>query len=291
MIFKFFKSKSGLPEKNKSVKVGLALGGGASRGIAHIGAIKAFEENNINFDFIVGTSVGSIIGAMYACNKSADEMIKIAKSLKVKDIRKSKFFMPSKTTGIQELVSENLGDMDISQTKIPYCCVAVDLITAQEVVLTKGDISKAVAGSCSIPGVFTPVIFNNMHLIDGGLQNNIPSDVPRYFGCDYVIAIDVNSTRGEGTKSLKIVDVLKTTIGIMNKANSIKGYSDADLVIRPSMKKYKSTKLDEVDEMFAEGYQAALDNIPKILDIISKKPKKAYRKKYKDIDNKKPLIV
>ena len=291
MIFRFFKSNSKLPEKNKAIKVGLALGGGASRGIAHIGAIKAFEENNIKFDFIAGTSVGSIIGAMYACNKSADEMLKIAKSLKVKDIRKSKFFMPSKTDGIQELIKDNLGDIDVSKTSIPYCCVAVDLITAQEVIITKGNMAKAVAGSCCIPGVFVPVVFDDMHLVDGGLQNNIPSDVPRYFGCDYVIAIDVNSTRGQGTKSLKLVDILKTTIGIMGKSNCIKGYSDADLVIRPSMKKYKSTKLDEVEEMFIEGYQAAIDNIPKILSIISKKPKRAYKKKYKDIDNKKPLII
>ena len=291
MKFTFFKAKNVLPKKHKKVKVGLALGGGASRGIAHIGAIKAFEENNIEFDFIAGTSVGSIIGAMYAGGKSADEMFEVAKSLKVKDIRKSKFFMPSKTTGIEEMIIENLGDIDVSALKKPYCAVVVDLISAREVVITKGKLSKAVAGSCAIPGVFNPVEFENMHLVDGGLQNNIPSDIPRHFGCDYVIAIDVNSTRGGGTDSLKLVDVLKATIGIMSKSNCIKGYSDADLVIKPSMKKYKSTKLDEVEQMFAEGYQAAIDNIPKILSIISKKPKGAYRKKYKDIDNRKPIII
>ena len=289
MKFTLFKKNTN--KKHKKVKVGLALGGGASRGIAHIGAIKAFEENGIEFDFIAGTSVGSIIGAIYASGKTSEEMLKIAKSLEVKDIRKSKFFMPSKTDGIQNLVREHLGDIDIKDLAKPYCAIAVDLITAQEVIITKGNLAKAVAGSCAIPGVFNPVVFNDMHLADGGLQNNIPSDVPRYFGCDYVIAIDVNSTRGGGTTSLKLIEVLKATIGIMGKSNCIKGYSDADLVIKPSMKKYKSTKLDEVDEMFAEGYLAALDNIPKILSIISKKPKRAYRKKYKDIDNKKPVIV
>ncbi|MBQ9793178.1 MAG: patatin-like phospholipase family protein [Clostridia bacterium] len=289
MKFTFFKKETN--KKHKKVKVGLALGGGASRGIAHIGAIKAFEENGIDFDFVAGTSVGSIIGAIYASGKTSEEMLKIAKSLEVKDIRKSKFFMPSKTDGIQDLVREHLGDIDIKDLAKPYCAVAVDLISAQEVIITKGNLAKAVAGSCAIPGVFNPVVFGEMHLADGGLQNNIPSDVPRYFGCDYVIAIDVNSTRGGGTTSLKVIDVLKATIGIMSKSNCIKGYSDADLVIKPSMKKYKSTKLDEVDEMFAEGYLAALDNIPKILSIISKKPKRAYKKKYKDIDNKKPVII
>ncbi|MBQ3213883.1 MAG: patatin-like phospholipase family protein [Clostridia bacterium] len=289
MKFTFLKKST--EKKHRKVKVGLALGGGASRGIAHIGAIKAFEENGIDFDFVAGTSVGSIIGAFYASGKSANEMLKVAKSLAVKDIRKSKFFMPSKTDGIELLLKENLGDIDIKELSKPYCAVAVDLISAEEVIITKGNLAKAAAGSCAIPGVFNPVIFDKMHLADGGLQNNIPSDVPRYFGCDYVIAIDVNSTRGGGTTSLKLIDVLKTTIGIMSKSNCIKGYSDADLVIKPSLKKYKSTKLDEVDEMFAEGYLAALDNIPKILSIISKKPKWAYKKKYKDIDDKKPIII
>ena len=113
--------------------------------------------------------------------------------------------MPSKTDGIQKLIRENVGDVDAS-TLPNFCAVAVDLISAQEVVITKGNLPKAVAASCAIPGVFNPVEFGEMHLVDGGLQNNIPSDIPRYFGCDYVIAIDVNSTRGGGTKSLKLIE-------------------------------------------------------------------------------------
>lgn len=291
MNFKFFWNKEKQPSKHKKVKVGLALGGGASRGIAHIGVIKAFEEHGIEFDFIAGTSVGSIIGAMYASGKTSDEMLNIAKSLKTKDIRKSKFFMPSKTTGIEELIIENLGDIDVSQLATPYCAVAVDMISAREVVITKGSLAKAVAGSCAIPGVFNPVEFEGMHLVDGGIQNNIPADIPRFFDCDYVIAVDVNSTRGGGTKSLKLVDLLKATIGIMGRANSAKGYYDADLVIKPSLQKYKSTKLDDVDEMFMEGYKAGTDNIDKILQLISKKPNRNIKKKNKTIQLRKPYII
>jgi len=290
-MFSFLKLQSKIFKKHKKIKVGLALGGGASRGIAHIGVIKAFEEHNINFDFISGTSVGSIIGAMYAGGKTADEMLKIAKSLKVKDIRKSKFFLPSKTDGIQSLLVENLGDINVEDLKTPFCPIAVDLITGNEIIITKGNLAKACAGSCAIPGGFVPVEFNDMHLVDGGVQNNIPSDVPRYFGCDYVVSVDVNATRGGGTDSLKLVDVIKATIGIMGKSNCIKGYSDADIMIKPSMQKYKSTKLDDVDEMFEEGYKAGIDAINKILFLISRKPRRAYKKKYKDIDNKKPTVV
>lgn len=288
----FFKPKNVLPEQNKNVKVGLALGGGSSRGIAHIGAIRAFEENNINFDFIAGTSAGSLVGAMYASGKTANEMLKITKAIRLKDIKAGKLFMPSKTEGVQELIKEVMGEhARVENLKKPFAAIAVDLITGNEVIITKGDLSKACAGSCAIPGVFVPVQFGSMNLIDGGIQNNIPSDVPRYFGCDYVIAIDVNSTRGSGTTSLKIIDVLKTTIGIMSKSNCIKGYSDADIVIQPKMAKYNSNKLDEVDEMYAEGYKAALEQIPKILELISKKPKSAYKKKYKERETQKPLIV
>ncbi len=288
----FFKQKNVLPEQNKSVKVGLALGGGSSRGIAHIGAIRAFEENNIKFDFIAGTSAGSLVGALYASGRTANEMLKIVKSVRLKDIKTGKFFMPSKTDGIQELIKEVMGEnARVENLKKPFAAIAVDLISGNEVIITKGELSKACAGSCAIPGVFVPVEFGTMHLIDGGLQNNIPSDVPRYFGCDYVIAIDVNSTRGGGTTSIKVLDVLKATIGIMGKSNCIKGYSDADIVIQPKMAKYSAKKLDEIDEMYAEGYKAALEKIPAILEIISKKPKSAYRKKYKDRENRKPLII
>ena len=286
-----FISKNKVLKQNKKVKVGLALGGGATRGIAHIGALKVFEENGIKFDMVAGTSAGSIVGCMYAAGKSADEIMKAAKEIRVKDIKRSKFFMPSKTDGIQELIIENLGDIDIQDLKIPFCAVAVDLITSNEIVFTRGNLPKIIAGSCAVPGVFVPVEYEDMHLADGGLQNNIPSDVPRFFGCDYVIAIDVNSTRGEGTDSLKIIDVLSATIRIMSKSNSIKGYINADYVIKPSMKKYKSTKIDEADAMFQEGYMAALDALPKILEIISRKPSRAQKTRFRLMSENRPKII
>ncbi len=286
-----FVAKNKVLKKNKKVKVGLALGGGATRGIAHIGALKVFEENGIKFDLVAGTSAGSLVGCMFAGGKTADEIMAVAKGLRVKDIKKSKFFMPSKTDGIQDLVRENLGDIDIQDLKMPFCAVAVDLISSKEIVFTKGNLAKIVAGSCAVPGVFVPVEYENMHLSDGGLQNNIPSDVPRFFGCDYVIAIDVNSTRGEGTDSLKIIDVLSATIRIMSKSNSIKGYINADFVIKPSMKKYKSTKIDEADAMFQEGYMATRDALPKILEIISKKPSRAQKRRFKLMSENRPKII
>lgn len=288
---RFFEQKRDVPVKNKKVKIGLALGGGGARGIAHIGVLKAFEENGITFDYVAGTSAGSIVGAMYAFGKTPDEMLQIAHSIRVKDIRRSKFFMPSKTDGIQGLLKDNLGDVDISSAKIPFSAVAVDLITSREIAFTRGNLAKIVSGSCAVPGVFVPVEYEDMHLSDGGLQNNIPSDVPRHFGCDYVVAVDVNSTRGYGTSSLKVLDVLLATIRIMTKSNCTKGYLNADIVVAPSMKEYKSTKIDEVDAMFAEGYQAGIEAVPKILELISKKPKKAHKIRFKLASENRQKIV
>ncbi|NCB48209.1 MAG: hypothetical protein EOM55_01070, partial [Clostridia bacterium] len=238
-----------------------------------------------------GTSVGSLIGAIYCSGKTIEEMMEIAKGVRVKDIRKSKFFLPSKTDGLIDFMKESIGEVNISDLKIPYAAVAVDLISGSELVFTKGNVAKIVAGSCAVPGVFVPVEYEDYHLVDGGLQNNIPSDVPRYFGCDYVVAIDVNATRGEGTESLKLVDVLLATVRIMTKSNVVKGYMNADIVIKPSLKKYKSTKLDEVDAMFAQGYMAGIDAVEKILNLISKKPKRFHRKKFEVITENKPIIL
>ena len=112
----------------KPKRVALVLGGGATRGLAHIGVIKALEENNISFDYVAGTSVGSLVGAFYSAGLTSDEMIKIAKNLKVKDIKSGIIpLVPSKTDGIKNLIINNLGDIDISQLKRHFCAVAVDV--------------------------------------------------------------------------------------------------------------------------------------------------------------------
>ena len=137
------------------------------------------------------------------------------------------------------------------------------------------------AGSCCVPGFFHPVEFENRLLCDGGLQNTIPANIPRYFGCDYVIAVDCNSTRTYGTNSPKVLDVLGCTIRVLMKSNAVKGYVCADVMIATDNKRFKSTKLFGLDEMVEEGYKNAIDAMPKIMEIFSGKVKK---QKIKDFD-------
>ncbi len=271
-MFNIFSQKF---NKHKKAKIGLALGGGATRGFAHLGAIRAFEEAGIKFDYVAGTSAGSLAGALYSAGLSYEQIYQIAKDIDAKDIKTSKvFFVPSKTTGIQNIIQDAIGNINFSQLKIPFAAVAVDLISGDEVIITRGNVAKAVAGSCAVPGFFAPVDFENMHLSDGGLQNNIPSDVLRLYDCDYVIAIDVNSARGQGTESTKVLDVLAASLRIMMKSNSVKGYINADIVIQPDTKRFKSTKVEGMDEMIEEGYIATKERIPEILRLISKRPKR-----------------
>lgn len=266
----------------KPIKVGLAFGGGGARGLSHIGVIKAFEEYGLKFDYVAGTSVGSLIGAAYAKGMTSQEMYDRAKKLKVKDIKTNKiFFMPSKTDGLQSLAVELFGDIDIQELPTPFSAVAVDLKSTKEVCISHGNLAKALAGSCCVPGIFQPVEFGDRLLCDGGLQNTIPANVPRYFGCDYVVSVDCNSTRTYGTDSSKFLDVLGCSIRILMKSNAIKGYIYSDVMIATNNKKFKSTKLDGLDEMVETGYKNAIDMMPEIMKIFGRKMPK---KNFKDFD-------
>ncbi len=258
---------------NKKHKAALVLGGGASRGIAHIGVIKAFEEHNISFDYVIGTSVGSMIGACYAAGLKSDQLIELARNITIKDIKKGFLpFTPSSTDGIKQIVKNAIGDIEFSELKRKFCAVAVDVITGNEVHLTAGSVVDAVAGSCALPGVFYPVNFGDYRLFDGGLSNNIPSSVAKIvFDCDIVVTVDVNSTRGQGTDSNKYLDQIMASIRIMMKSNSLKGYLNSNIVIQPDLKRFNRAKLDFVDEMIEEGYNATIFQIDSIKSLLNGK--------------------
>ncbi|MBQ7977149.1 MAG: patatin-like phospholipase family protein [Clostridia bacterium] len=251
------------------LKLGLAFSGGGTRGIAYIGVIKAFNEAGLKFDFISGTSVGSLMGAAYSAGLLPEEMEKIAKSLKVKDIRTSKInFVPSKTDKLIAVVREALEGRSFQDLKIPFTAVAVDIITAKEVHVDSGDLPTAIAGSCAVPGVFNPVEYGEYRFFDGGIMNNIPADVVREMGADIVLAVDINPTRGYGTDSTKYLEVMKAALRILMKANSVKGYVHSDYVLKIDLSQYDQTKLDGIDDMIRIGYEVTKQEMPNILKVL-----------------------
>lgn len=276
---------------SKKPKIGLVLSGGGTRGFAHLGAIKAFEEYGLKFDFVSGTSAGSLVGAFYASGMKFEDMLNIARKIDEKDIRTSKLvFVPSKTDGIEKVITDNLGDINIEDLKIPFTATAVDLKSTDEICLTKGNLAKAVAASCCVPAIFQPVEHNNRLLCDGGLRNTMPADIPKIFGCDYVVAIDVNKSRLYGTDSTKLVDVVMCSVRILMESNVFKGYEYSDIVLRPETKRFKSTKTEGWLDMIEEGYREAINNMPAILRLFQRSALNIFKKKKLQLKFEKPVI-
>lgn len=277
-MFDFFKKKKNNDfQIHRKVKVGLALGGGGARGIAHIGAIKAFEELGIKFDYVAGTSAGSIIGALYAYGKTAKDIEDLVKSLKKKDIMRGMipFIKPTHTERLEEQLNKAFGDLTVfSEMKIPLSVVCTDLKTGKEVDFDYGNVAKVVSGSCAVPGVFTPVVYEDMHLIDGGLRNNVPADVVKKMGANVVFAIDVNHLRGTGTQSTSTISVLSSTIGIMMQAKIDKTMECADLIFEPALENFSPLKFEGFDDMIKIGYNTVMANKDKIQKILGINPKK-----------------
>jgi len=214
---------------------------------------------------------------MYAYGMTSKQMEDIAINIRVKDIRKSKIpFMPSSTEHLEKIITDTVGDIDIKDLKKPFCAVAVDMKSGNEVNITEGRLCKALAGSCAVPTVFEAVEFGDKLLFDGGLQNTIPADVLRRLGCDAVVSVDINSTRGNGTDSTKYLDLLLASVRIMMKSNAIKGYLNSDIIIKPDLKRFSASKTDGMLEMIEEGYIATKRLIPQIKELFNKKKLKKH---------------
>lgn len=268
-LVEYFKNKKAKKFREKH-KIGLCLSGGGTRGISYIGVFKAFEEHGIKFDAVAGTSIGSLFAAMYASGMPIDEMQKIAMKIKDSDFRKAKLgFLPSKMDSLSAKIKEILPVKKIEELKIPYYAVAVDLKTGNEIHFSGGELAPIITGSCAIPGVFCPVKYKNMTLIDGGVTNNIPVDVLKSNGCDIVITVDCNCSRGGGTNSDSIITQFITSIGIMMVNNSKRGLKMSDLTICPNLKRFNSLRVTGKEEMIQEGYNATIDRIPEIKRIMS----------------------
>ena len=173
-----------------------------------------------------------------------------------------------KITALAVQFGSTIGDINIEDLAIPFCAVAVDMLTGEEVDIVSGNLAKALAGSCAVPTVFHAVNFEDKLLFDGGLQNTIPADVLRKLGCDAVVAVDINSQRGNGTTSVKYFDLIKASVDIMMKSNAIKGYLNADIIIKPNLKRFSARKTDGMHEMIEEGYIATKEMMPKIKEIF-----------------------
>ncbi len=274
---KFIKKKEEKIKVSPKIKLGLALGGGGARGFGHIGVIKAFEELGISFDYVAGTSVGSVIASLYAYGKSGEEMQELALKLKKRDIMGGgiPFIKPIKTEKLEKALNEVFGDITVfSELKKPLKVVCTDLKTGKEIDFDYGNVAKVVSASCAVPGVFCPVVYENMNLVDGGVRNNVPVDVVRKMGANVVFAVDVNHLRGQGTDSLSAVGVLSQSISIMMQSKVDQTLEMADLIFKPRLEQFSPLKIEGVEQMIEIGYNTVIKNKDKIFKILSLNPNK-----------------
>ena len=266
---KHARSRATLSAK-KNGKVALCLSGGGARGFAHVGAIQALMEENIHFDLVAGTSAGALVGSLYAGGIKPKEIMNYAQNLDLKDVKSGFILKPDSAENIAKLVANFLGEKTFDQLDKPFYAVATDLVTARQVVLDSGNVATAVSASCAVPLAFKPVVMGEAHLVDGGLLNNIPADVCRMMGADYVITVDVNPGRGEGTNELGIVEVLKATFSIMGANASVTGLMNSDVVISADTSGYSSMKKTGYREMYELGYKSAKSKCEEIINLIYK---------------------
>jgi NTE family protein len=253
-------------------KIALALGGGAARGFAHIGVIKALEAHGIAPDIVVGTSAGSLVGALYASGYGGFDLQRVA--LQIDDTVVADWSLPDrgfiKGEALQNFVNQAVQNRALEKLNKPFATVATDLQSGEPVVFRTGNTGMAVRASSSVPGVFQPVTISGHEYVDGGLVSPVPVRAARGMGADLVIAVYISNNPRFG-KTRDSVDVVLQTFAIMGQ--SIAGYelSEADIVIRPDTGRMSSTGFEDRHLAIIEGEKAGLAAIAAIKRKIADK--------------------
>ena len=251
--------------KPKPVRIGLALGGGAAKGFAHIGVIKMLEANGIRIDVVSGTSAGSVVGAMYASGMDAFAMQKQAVALDEDRIRDVRLFAGGLVQGqaLQDYVNQSIGNRTIEKMRKPFAAVATQLETGKRTVFTRGNTGQAVRASSSIPGVFEPVKIGGASYIDGGIVSPVPVDAARQLGADIVIAVDISS-KASGKAPGSLLGTVNQSIMIMGQTLGAQELARADVVVRPKVNDIGPADFERKGAAILEGERAALAALPQI---------------------------
>jgi len=282
----------------KRKRIGLALGGGGARGIAHIGVLSVLEKEKIPVHLIVGTSIGALVGGAYASGMSPDELQKRMEAYlnspefqcsamkafdaahgkcelgltgKIQSYLRNTFYLIQamfkpgilSNEDFQVAINFFIPDIRIEETRIPFRAVATDLVTGREIVFSKGSLRQAVMASCAVPGAVAPLKEGDWLLLDGGIVSLVPSSVARREGADIVIAVSVD--RGLDPEELRnVVDVYQRVNEIMNQ--KLKNYelANADVVILPEVGNLHWSDFSEAINLVDEGEKAAREKLDDI---------------------------
>jgi len=274
--------KNQLSEEGRP-KVALVLGGGGAKGAATVGVLKYVEKSEVPIDMIVGTSIGSIVGGLYSLGYRSEQLDSLFRTQQWVNMFAGSLMGDS----IVRVFRENLGGdythVDFDSLPIPFRCVAVDINKMKEVVLKEGNLAQAMRASMAIPIVFKPVKMDGMQLVDGGMLNNLPVDVARDMGADYVIAVDltVNKHDDQSTeddemldtvKKLNVVSLLTWVLQRPDQKKYQQNRKDADIYINPKLKGYGAQDFSQskIIKMIAIGEKAGKASLKKMKKLKKK---------------------
>ncbi len=251
------------------IKIGLALGGGAAKGFAHIGVIKILEANGFAPAVVAGTSAGSVVGAMYASGMTAFELQEKAVALDETRIRDLQWSSSGLVQGqkLEDYVNEQVGRKPLEQLAKPFVAIATRLEDGDPAVFARGNTGQAVRASSSVPGVFQPVTIGKYHYVDGGIVSPVPVDAARQLGADVVVAVDISS-RATGKAPSDLLGTLGQSIAIMGQKLGQAELARADVIIRPKVLDMASMDFSQRTQAIAEGEKAAMAAIAQIRERV-----------------------
>lgn len=258
-------------------KLGLALGAGGSRGVAHIGFLKALEENGVKPDYICGCSMGSVVGAAYASGMSIEAMQKAVYKLRLLDLiaptgRRGGLFGTRK---MQKILTKYLGDITFDDLKIPFRCVATDLCSQSLVEFSQGSVIEAVVASSSIPVLFHPFEKDGMRLVDGTVLERVPVEQVKGMGADIVVAVDVLGRKDCSEDKPNTLGVLLEIVDLAdNYRTSQRKEENAKIIdfwLEPELGNMSQYELKQVQFAFEKGYELGLQHVNEIKESLKKR--------------------
>ena len=263
--------KAPAPER-RAARIGLALGGGAARGFAHVGVIQVLEEAGLQPQLVTGTSAGSLVAALYASGKTSQELRRVAETMEEAEI--TDWMMPILNRGalrgeaLARYVNTQVGGKSIEQMRIPLGIVATDLRTGEAVTFRRGNTGSAVRASSAVPAVFQPVRIGEHEYVDGGLVAPVPVKQAREMGANFVIAVDISSDP-EGNPAGDTFQILMQTFAIMGKSINTLALREAEFVVRPPLTGVKSADFGARRRSIEAGRSAMLAMLPQLRTRIA----------------------
>lgn len=275
-LITIFKNKF---SRKRPVRLGLALGSGGAKGLAHIGALKAFEEEGITFSFVTGTSIGGIVGALYAKGYTSADMTGILESLNRKEFARN--LRPFADMAFAEEYLKEYVDGEFSSLPLPFAVWATDGDTNDGVLLREGNVARALTASAAIPPFFRSVELGGKRLYDGAFTNAIPADICKEMGAEAVVAIDLSAymrpEEEKGTLSRLIGSAMSAFVPVKTLENAkTRGYDAADIMLRPNLYDFRAIDVsrEAMDKMYEIGYEEARAHMDEIKALAAQTIKK-----------------